>query len=201
MKFQEWNKIARLSREVVITEKIDGTNAQVSIFNGYEILPEDSHMGMIDLTLNGDKYVILTGSRTRWISTVQDNMGFARWVKDHAEELLAGLGVGSHYGEWWGQGIQRGYGLKEKKFSLFNVGRWNPENKPSCCEVVPTLYTGMFDTTVISMILSELSVKGSVAAPGFMKPEGIVIYHTAARIMFKKTIEKDETPKSLVSNV
>jgi hypothetical protein len=31
-----------------------------------------------------------------------------------------------------------------------------------------------------------------------MNPEGIVIYHTAANICFKKTIENDETPKSKV---
>lgn len=28
-----------------------------------------------------------------------------------------------------------------------------------------------------------------------MKPEGIVIFHTAARQMFKVTIENDESPK------
>ena len=28
-----------------------------------------------------------------------------------------------------------------------------------------------------------------------MKPEGVVIYHKAANMMFKKTIEKDEEPK------
>jgi hypothetical protein len=29
-----------------------------------------------------------------------------------------------------------------------------------------------------------------------MKPEGIVVYHTAGRMYFKKTIEKDSEPKS-----
>jgi hypothetical protein len=36
---------------------------------------------------------------------------------------------------------------------------------------------------------------GSKAAPGFMKPEGIVAFHVAGNIAFKKTIEKDEEPK------
>ena len=31
---------------------------------------------------------------------------------------------GRHFGEWWGSGIQRGYGLDEKTFSLFNAYRW-----------------------------------------------------------------------------
>jgi hypothetical protein len=38
---------------------------------------------------------------------------------------------------------------------------------------------------------------GSYAAPGFMNPEGIVCFHTAANIGFKKTIQKDELPKSI----
>jgi hypothetical protein len=36
---------------------------------------------------------------------------------------------------------------------------------------------------------------GSLAAPGFANPEGIVIYHHATKQLFKKTIEKDEKGK------
>lgn len=36
---------------------------------------------------------------------------------------------------------------------------------------------------------------GSYAAPGFKNPEGIVIYHTAAKTLFKKTIVGNEKPK------
>ena len=42
-----------------------------------------------------------------------------------------------------------------------------------------------------------LSRAGSVAAPGFMNPEGIVMFHIAANVCFKKTIEKDEQPKGV----
>ena len=48
-----------------------------------------------------------------------------------------------------------------------------------------------------SLIL-ELQMNGSKAAPGFMKPEGIVIFCVAGGQLFKKTIENDEVPKSLV---
>jgi hypothetical protein len=58
----------------------------------------------------------------------------------------------------------------------------------------------MFDTKSIEMILETLKLNGSVAAPGFMKPEGIVIFHKASGTLFKKTIEGDESPKG-VSNV
>jgi hypothetical protein len=184
MEFAEFGKIARLSRECVITEKIDGTNAQIYI---------------------GEDGEFLTGSRTRWIQPGNDNHGFAKWAYEHKEELLK-LGPGRHFGEWWGSGIQRGYGLLngEKRFSLFNVNRWGigrdiekyPDDCPPCCNVVPILYAGMFDTETIKMILFNLGGNGSIASPGFMKPEGIVIYHTAAKTLFKKTIEGDESPKS-----
>ena len=61
--------------------------------------------------------------------------------------------------------------------------------------VVPVLYRGPFDTQAIAGVLTELRACGSTAAPGFMQPEGIVIFHTASLTLFKKTIEKDEQPK------
>ena len=171
--FIGFGKIARLSRNCVITEKIDGTNAQIYI---------------------GEDGEFLIGSRKRWITPENDNAGFAKWAMEHKEELLT-LGTGSHFGEWWGQGIQRKYGLEEKRFSLFNVGLWTEENIPDCCHVVPTLYSGLFSTGTIYIIVGRLEDKGSRAAPGFMNPEGVVIWHEAARIYFKKTIKGDEKPK------
>ena len=75
---QEFPKMARLSREVIITEKIDGTNAQIFI---------------------SEEGIILAGSRTRWITTQDDNFGFAKWVEENKEELLK-LGAGRHFGAW-----------------------------------------------------------------------------------------------------
>src|SRR3990167_5110164 len=174
MEFQPFPKIPRLVRDVVITEKIDGTNASVWV------------------DLEGQQPVILAGSRTRFITTEQDNFGFARWVEENKEELLK-LGHGVHAGEWWGQGIQRGYGLKNKVFSLFNTSIWGDDNvRPRCCSVVPVLYIGPFSTQATEEALSQLNKFGSSASPGYNKPEGIVIYHTAAKLYFKQTIEKDE---------
>jgi hypothetical protein len=108
------------------------------------------------------------------------------------------LGPGRHFGEWWGKGIQRKYDLKEKRFSLFNVSRWNDETKPACCHVVPVLYRGMFDTTVVDRQISFLKNNGSLAAPNYLFPEGIVVYHVAGNVGFKKTLEHDEVPKGKV---
>ena len=176
MEFRKFNKIARLSREIVVTDKIDGTNGLIAI---------------------GEDGEFQVGSRNQWITPEKDNAGFARWAYAHKDELMQ-LGAGFHYGEWWGHGIQRGYGLKEKRFSLFNTSRWSDDTvRPACCHVVPVLYTGMFDTDAIEDILECLKVRGSVAAPGFMQPEGVVIYHTAGNVYFKKTIEGDDQPKSI----
>lgn len=174
--FTRFPKMARLSRECIITEKLDGTNAQIVI------------------TEDGDYRV---GSRTRWITPEDDNFGFAGWVKAHEEEILK-LGPGRHFGEWWGCRIQRGYGLTERRFSLFDVSRWaNSPDRPECCGVVPTLYRGMFDTQVANCALNNLAAGGSVAAPGFMYPEGIIVFHVAGNLGFKKTIKDDEKPKGL----
>lgn len=171
-------KIPRLRRQIVITEKIDGTNA------------------LIHVTEAGQ---VIAGSRTRWITPDADNFGFARWVADHTDELL-GLGPGSHYGEWWGSGIQRKYGLSEKRFSLFNTGRWNTETPPPvCCSVVPVLALGAFSDELVGDTLSDLRHNGSKAAPGFPKPEGICVYHTAIGSYFKVTIEGDAEPKGKVA--
>jgi len=194
IEFVGFPKIARLSREIIVTEKIDGTNAQIFVW--------------------GDGSV-LAGSRTRWITPDDDNYGFARWAEDHASELRQ-LGPGRHYGEWFGQGIQRSYGLKEKRFSLFNVVRWclhseepktyptadpritkTQERLPTCCGLVPVLYRGEFDMLAVQSRLDWLQERGSIAAPGFMRPEGVVVYHTAAGVSFKKTLERDADHKTV----
>ena len=112
------------------------------------------------------------------------------------------LGEGRHYGEWWGKGVQRGYNLTEKRFSLYNIHRWaNNPDRPECCHVVPGLYNGPFDTEVVNMTLDTLGDLGSQAAPGFKHPEGIVIFHTASRTLFKVTLEGDDYHKSAVQPV
>jgi len=177
LEFREFQKIARLSREMIVTEKIDGTN------------------GVIAIGQDGEFQV---GSKSRFIAPEQDNFGFAKWAYENKEELMK-LGAGFHYGEWWGYGIQRGYGLKEKRFSLFNTSRWTDDVvRPTCCHVVPVLYVGMFDTRAIQYQLEVLATSGSIAAPGFMKPEGVIVFHPQSQYFFKKTIEKDELHKGEV---
>ncbi len=187
-------KIPRLYRDIVITEKIDGTNGLVSV-----VLDVDQGLDTSE-TPTASGFIVKAGSRNRWLTPDQDNFNFAKWVNRHADEL-AELGPGLHYGEWWGSGIQRGYGLAngEKRFSLFNTGRWNKDNIPAVpgLGVVPVLYEGHNEDGQwgVRSSLALLQDLGSVAVPGFMRPEGIVVYHTAARTYSKVTIEGDEAPK------
>lgn len=209
MLFEPFPKIPRLAREMVITEKLDGTNASLSITAATAVelaqLAEGwdyDRMGIVAMA-EDRSMVMRAGSRNRWLTLGNDNYGFARWARENAA-LLFRLGEGHHFGEWWGNGIQCGYGLSEKRFSLFNVGRWfDPKDcdseitagrqaAPDCCHVVPTLLRGPFDTRVVDASLKMLAEHGSYAAPGFMDPEGVIVWHDAARQMFKKTIKHDQ---------
>lgn len=210
--FEAYPKTPRLFRDIVITEKLDGTNSQI-VIEPVECVPTWVAATCENSCRNGE-LIIRAGSRNRWITPKDDNYGFAHWVAEHKEEL-ATLGVGRHFGEWWGQGIQRNYGLTEKRFSLFNVGRWADgavtadkwekgkllpggqplPPRPACCGVVPVLYRGPFDTRQIQAALEMLAVEGSAAVPGFMRPEGIVVFHTAANRTFKVLLENDECAK------
>lgn len=198
--FRPFPKIPRFFREITITEKLDGTNAQVLI--AYEPdHPEADDTG----------FIVLAGSRQRYLTPEglgpkgSDNFGFAAWVHLNRQELKEVLGPGRHFGEWYGKGIQRGYGLTERRFALFNTEKWKgprgvcivPSKEPaltppSCCEVVPVLYQGpMLSASTIWAHVHQLEEYGSVAVPGYMKPEGLIVYHHAADRTFKVTCGGD----------
>ena len=139
--FIAWPKIPRYENDsVVITEKIDGTNACIAFHN------------------DGTYHV---QSRNNIITPEKDNAGFAHWVQENWEEIKK-LGPGYHYGEWWGGSIQRGYGVP-KQFSLFNSGRWTKETLPACINVVPILYQGKLTDTIVEELKQQLKEKGSIS--------------------------------------
>lgn len=213
--FQGWPKIPRLASQFVITEKIDGTNAAVLI---EPESPVGEHLHPARLA-EVDTHHIFAQSRTRFITPESDNFGFAAWVKENAENLVEILGPGRHFGEWWGNGIQRGYGLPrgERRFSLFNITRYNPfenfmdlRSAQSAGETLfPTLPTlGLVpvltwcndDANMKSQAdwvqdsLSWLWAKGSCAVykPVFYRPEGVVLFHTRSGQTFKAYCDESE---------
>jgi hypothetical protein len=180
--FTPFPKIARLKREAVVTEKIDGTNAAICITDSGEVYAQ---------------------SRNRVITTSADNHGFANWVENNKEELLIQLGPGIHFGEWWGAGVQKRYNISDKRFSLFNVHRWHTETsdcrcvEAPLCFVVPTLAViAKFSTEEVDKVMQKLKETGSIAAPGCMNPEGIVVFHSQNSALYKVTYEYDEEGKN-----
>lgn len=207
MEFQAWPKIARLNRDITITEKIDGTNAAILI---EEDGPADFGLtspaggALLSVEVDGVAYQVGAQSRKRLLALGADNFGFALWVATHAVELVRALGEGRHFGEWWGHGIQRGYGASkgERVFSLFNTSRYAGVDLDfddgTALTTVPVLYEGPFSEDGIKLILDDLRDRGSVVADGYEYPEGVVVFHQHSNQMFKVTLENDELPKGLV---
>lgn len=175
--FVTFQKIPRYLRDCLVTEKIDGTNAQV-------VIPEDPSAP------------ILVGSRNRWIRPGKgtDNYDFADWVTRNDASLRL-LGPGRHFGEWMGAGIARRYGLAERRWYLFSVERWRaeglPQGLPAGVHLVPLLHQGPLPTAKLEELLNNLKEKGSVAVPGFLDPEGVVIKHLGGGHLYKITLDGD----------
>jgi hypothetical protein len=178
--FEPWPSLKRF-RKMYVTEKIDGTNAQIAVD--------------VDGTVRA-------GSRNKWVTPESDNYGFAGWVKRHEEELRSRLGVGRHYGEWYGAGIQRRYGLDHKRFALFNSTKFGyltteeywaakPGELKGVLTVVPLLFEGQFSTANVDDVLANLQTAGSRAVPGFMDPEGVVVIDPQTGGKWKKTLDGD----------
>lgn len=181
MMFKAWPKIPRLVNERFhVTEKIDGTNACIII----QETKADITNVLAQYQENDIEFGIWAQSRTRIITPEDDNYGFAKWVQGNAEQLIKDLGVGYHFGEWWGRGIQRQYNLTEKRFSLFN-----PTKQSSICHNVPKI----LETDIMpddQKLLNHIKNHGSFAAPGFMNPEGLVVYAEQAKTHWKIILNK-----------
>jgi len=179
-----------------VTEKIDGTNAAVVIEELDETTVNDTQEFVFikykPETDFGQWYAVSAQSRHRVITPEDDNYGFAAWVRDNAVSLVQDLGSGYHFGEWFGLGIQRGYGLQRKRFALFNSGWWfGACFKTLGLEVVPLLYRGRFSEEKIRVCLEGLRINGSEVSYGFARPEGVVVYHEKSRQSFKITLDVD----------
>lgn len=205
IEFQEFPKIPRYRREVALTEKLDGTNAAVVWVPNAGDYEDPNVIATRDLVDQHGAALgphhLLAQSRQRFIvpgrmRAKSDNYSFAQWCDERVDELTK-LGPGYHYGEFWGYGIQRGYGMAEKHFSLFNVSRWGDgkQERPACCDVVPLI--GYVTPDQINNHLEILRRSGSLAAPGYMRPEGLVVWHSQSKQYYKILLEGDDAPKSL----
>lgn len=190
--FAKWPSIQRLSSETCfVTEKIDGTNGVIYVPES----PEEP---------------VLAGSRERWLThadgepptTQTDNFGFGVWVHERSEALRQ-LGPGRHYGEFHGIGIQRNYGLPDRRWASFEYWRTDLDILGVC--VVPVLYEGSPDTLLQmrppwDYWVEQLKESGSRLYPGFTDPEGVVItFKNMNKAKFKRLCKNDLIHKSQVA--
>lgn len=175
VEFRSFTDIERIYSQVTITEKLHGSNAQILIYE------EDG------------KIKIQAGCRTRFIDSEDDNFGFAKWVERNKDNLIAALGIGRHFGEWYGSGINSGYNLKEKRLALFNVHKYKDIKLPEGVDLVPVLYEGPWTDTILKETMDKLKLEGSKMQPGFMKPEGVVIFFHRNNILMKAVFESEDT--------
>lgn len=201
MEFREFSKIHRLDKTtILITQKLHGTNASLWIVPTGEIDYSEAEKPF--LTSDG-QFLVRPAKRTSFIDLENDNFGFAKFVAKNKDALARCLGPGTWFGEWVGPGINSGEGLKEKQFALFNVlalddkilnmraaGLW-PEN----VDTVPVLFFGPCTDLgkEAERVMTELKESGSKYAPGFMRPEGIVIQVLGTSATFKHVFEQEDT--------
>lgn len=214
-----FGKVARLRREVKVTEKIDGTNGLIELADLGHIDEAPFELGYHEPTGSanvmdrdtGQVYHIRAGSRNRWLKKTKqdDNYGFAAWVHENAETLVK-LGPGNHYGEWFGRGIQRGYGLSQKYFALFNEKKFGEfilaGHQLETLTAVPTLAEDVFSDALIDGALADLAGYGSVIAwvlGGTLNApaEGVIVQHSQNLVRFKVLLEHDDIPKAQVQQL
>jgi hypothetical protein len=108
MEFSAFSKnLPCVASLVLLLKKIDGTNAQICITE------EGEFFSWIAYRLDYCRKRIITG--------------LLGGQTKNKEELLK-LGVGSHFGEWWGQGVQTYLRFKKKsgfRFSIHLDGQMN----------------------------------------------------------------------------
>lgn len=190
--FIKWPSTPRWHKGLTITEKIDGTNACIRILDG----------------------TVSAQSRKRLISPGDDNFGFAKWVHDNAGALTDVLGYGVHFGEWFGEGIQKNpLGIEGKRFALFSPWKFNESQKEviqnsGLVEFVPVLFEGQADYLTIPHVMQELELYGSkvegakLVSQGYAHDpdtyaaaEGVIVWHRETQQKYKILLENDSIHK------
>ena len=172
----------------IISEKIDGTN------------------GLIEINETNVRF----GSRNRYVFFNDDNAGFANFFRDYearfkdaAKDIITDESYPLRiYGEWFGCGIQRNYGLKDKffmPFHLFYSKKLIEYQIPNI--VTPNImYAGKFSIEVVDACMQQLKLDGSGVVKNYKQPEGIVIFFPKYNFRLKETFDgakwKDALPKS-----
>lgn len=178
IEFKSFGKIENIKKfnsRMVITQKINGTNAQIFIKKR-----------------DDGSYCVLAGSRNRWLTVDNDNYGFCAWLENNLDAIIDFFGEGRWYGEWAGNGISAGEGLPDKNFVMFDWHRRKDMPKETALNIlyVPVLYTGAYDLQQIEKVSESLRIGGSKLAE-FDRPEGIVVDFNGEK--YKKVFNQEES--------
>ena len=221
--FKSWGSTPRFHKGLHITEKIDGTNAGVSV-QGFSkgIYHEFSGdvPGDAKVVYGTDcDYLVRAQSRKRIITPDNDNFGFAKWVWENADGLANLLGYGYHYGEWYGEGIQKNpLAVQGRRWALFNTWHWGrKENLDRLVDadipgltLVPVLHDeqrdGPADYKTIPNLLVDLEwgskADGYMTLPNAHKmdfhvegPEGIIVWQRETQQRYKILLREDDKHK------
>lgn len=217
IKFVGWPKISRLNRDICITEKIDGTNGAIGITldgivyaqNRNRILtPQDDQFGFarwVEIHSDALREHLGPGLHFGEWWGVAINRGY-----DLSERRFSLFNV-----KRWGQdslGLLALAALRDRGAAVYTVpvlyeGPWTntlgyvngetgeffkPDagHDPAWPEVEGQ--PNPRPRFAPNFAIEWLKRVGSQAAPGFMNPEGIVVYHKAGDICFKATCHRDE---------
>ena len=210
--YPSFSSIERLENiYCVISEKIDGTNGLIEIQNK----ANNSNTGSM---------IVKFGSRNRYISFSDDNAGFANFFrhyekkfKNMAKEIIASsynedsqtdeIPTENYplriYGEWFGKGIQRGYGLDDKYFMPFSSFYAEHMIKAGIPNIMMPniMYTGKFSLEVVDNCMNCLT-SGSFhnLITNYDNPEGIVIYFPKYNFRLKQTFEGSKWERNITKS-
>lgn len=161
-------KTGRISGPWLVTEKVDGTSACIAIEPGPFGSP-----------------AISFGSRNRWLTREADNHGFYAWAVAHSGWFMGHLGVGVHYGEWFGRGIQRGYGMTERRLALFDVERYQTRLAHAVTNPGVITVPALLEARDGDEGLGWLGHMAPTSTLGPVPMEGVVLRHRVTGAVFK----------------
>lgn len=172
--FLPWGKTTRRLSECTVSEKAHGSNGAIAFQVTQIEPPKGREVYILD-------FEMAVQTRTRIVTTQDDQTGIARWAEANRDTLIKDLcyidgvppqkdGLSYHFGEF----MTRGH--KEPHFYLFNTRRWTGVKfKTPTLKVVPVLYQGEYYEGVIEECLEDLRQNGSRIHPG-LPAEGTVTY-------------------------
>ena len=168
---ENWRKYSKLfvdGENVIVTEKLDGTNSRFVFKNGrmycgsrnmwkqeFPLTTITSEQDLIDRGCDAEKAAevwrkisTFKGQRSSWFATLDQNPSIERWCRDHEGDVL--------YGEIAGTTNMIKYGANRfAAFDILRSGRWVDkvdqlqEFADYGIPTVPLLYRGPYDRDLI----------------------------------------------------